>query len=49
MCLKDIEKEISQVNATTLNCYNYGFFSAAGFEDNISNVIKYTLDDLYGI
>ena len=49
MSLKDIEKEISQVNATTLNCYNYGFFSAAGFEDNISNAIKYTLDDLYGI
>ena len=49
MSLKDIEKEISQVNATTLNCYNYGFFSAAGFEDNISNVIKYTLDDLYCI
>ena len=44
---KDIEKEISQVNATSLNCYNYGFFSISGFENNIDNIIKYTLDDLY--
>ena len=47
MSLKDIEKEISQVNLTTLNCYNYGFFSVGGFEERIKNVIKYTLDDMY--
>ena len=49
MKLSDIEKEISQVNATSLNCYKYGFFSAAGFEDGIKDVIKYTLNDLYSV
>ena len=47
MKLSDVEKEISQVNATSLNCYKYGFFSAMGFEDNVRDVIKYTLNDLY--
>lgn len=47
MKLSDVEKEISQVNATSLNCYKYGFFSAMGFEDDVRDVIKYTLNDLY--
>lgn len=48
MKLSEIEKEISQVNATTLNCYKYGFFSAEGFESDVRDIIKYTLNDLYG-
>ena len=47
MKLSDVEKEISQVNATSLNCYKYGFFSTMGFEDDVKDVIKYTLNDLY--
>lgn len=43
-----IQKEIEQVNKTGLHCYKYGFFSKTGYEDiNCSNVILYTLDDLY--
>lgn len=45
--LSEVEKEIFQVNATTLNTYRYGFFSAAGFEEDVKNVIKYTLNDIY--
>lgn len=48
MKLSDVEKEISQVNATSLNCYKYGFFSAEGFESDVKDVIKYNLNDLYG-
>ena len=47
LSLNEVEKEISQVNATTLNTYRYGFFSAAGFEEDVKNVIKYTLNDIY--
>lgn len=43
-----IEEEIRQVNDTGLYCYQYGFFSRSGYEDfTRSNVVKYTLDDLY--
>lgn len=47
LSLNEVEKEISQVNATTLNTYRYGFFSASGFEEDVKNVIKYTLNDIY--
>ena len=47
MSKSDVEKEILQVNATNLNCYKYGFFSASGFENEVEDVIKYTLDDLF--
>ncbi len=49
LSLNEVEKEISQVNATTLNTYRYGFFSAAGFEEDVKNVIKYTLNDIYNL
>ena len=49
MKLSDVEKEISQVNATSLNCYKYGFFSAMGFESDVDGIIKYTLNDLYSV
>ncbi|MBR3457850.1 MAG: ATP-binding protein, partial [Selenomonadaceae bacterium] len=43
-----IEKEIQQVNRCGLYCHRYGFFSRSGFEDaSRSDVVKYTLDDLY--
>ena len=43
-----LQKEISQIKQTGLNCYKYGFFSKTGFEDtNESNLILYTLDDLF--
>lgn len=48
MKLSDVEKEILQVNATSLNCYKYGFFSVEGFESDVKDVIKYNLNDLYG-
>lgn len=31
-----------------MSCYKYGFFSKSGFDlTNDSNLISYTLDDLY--
>jgi AAA+ ATPase superfamily predicted ATPase len=43
-----IQKEILQVNATTLNCYKYGFFSKSGYKGKIPNdIIRYTIQDLY--
>ena len=44
-----MEKEIQQVNMTGLYCYRYGFFSKSGYDEDISrsDVVKYTLDDLY--
>ena len=43
-----VQKEIQQVQATSLNCYQYGFFSKSGFADNVSKSIKkYTLKDIY--
>lgn len=44
-----VEKEIQQVNMTGLYCYRYGFFSKSGYDEDISrsDVVKYTLDDLY--
>ena len=43
-----IQKEIKQVNATTLHSYRYGFFSKSGFKDDIpKEIICYTLDDLF--
>ena len=45
-----IQKEIQQVQATSLNCYQYGFFSKSGFADNADNsIIKFTLNDIYNI
>lgn len=45
---KMIEKEIEQVNQTSLECYKYGFFSKSGFESREQvNCIYYGLDDLY--
>lgn len=43
-----IEKEIKQVNTTGLQCYQYGFFSKCGFEDDLKqDLILYHLDDLF--
>ena len=43
-----IEEEIRQVNDTGLYCYQYGFFSRSGYEEcTRSDIVKYTLDDLY--
>ena len=43
-----VEKEIQQVNMSGLYCYRYGFFSKSRYEEiSRSDVVKYTLDDLY--
>lgn len=43
-----IEKEISQVQATGLNCYKYAFISRSGFRcETRENVSLIPLDDLY--
>lgn len=43
-----IEHEIAQVQATGLYCYQYGFFSRAGYEKISRNdIVTYTLADLY--
>lgn len=43
-----IENEISQVNATALNCYKYGFFSRSGFTaKSDGQLILISLNDLY--
>ena len=43
-----IQKEIMQVNETSLNSYRYGFFSKSGFAEGVpEDIITYTLDDLY--
>lgn len=44
---KMIAKEIGQVNSSPLDCYKFGFFSKAGFTDDVNNVMKFTLDDLF--
>lgn len=35
LSLKQIEKEIAQVEATELRCYRYGFISRSGFEEAV--------------
>ena len=35
LSLKQIEKEIAQVEATGLRCYRYGFISRSGFEESV--------------
>ena len=35
LSLKQIEKEIAQVEATGLRCYHYGFISRSGFEEAV--------------
>lgn len=46
-----IDEEIEQVQATGLNCYAYGFFSRAGFADDVrasdSSLRLFDLADLY--
>ena len=38
--LKQIEKEIEQVEATGLHCYRYGFISRSGFEEAVHTKSK---------
>ena len=44
-----IEKEIEQVKATGFDCHHYGFFSKAGFEENLNreDLRLFTLEILY--
>ena len=43
-----VEAEIRQVRETGLDCYRYGFFSRAGFDDAArADVVLYDLKDLY--
>lgn len=43
-----VDQEIEQVKNVNVSCYKYGFFSKSGFDlTNDSNIILYTLDDLY--
>ena len=43
-----IHEEIKQVQATGLNCYQYGFFSRSGFQcDPGERMIFIHLDELY--
>lgn len=43
-----IEKEISQVKATGMNCYKYAFISRSGFEGKETDEIEHiNLDELY--
>ena len=43
-----VQKEIQQVQTTSLSCYQYGFFSKSGFADNVSETVKkFTLTDIY--
>ncbi len=47
-----IETEIQQVNATGLQCQQYGFFSRSGFdlsEPLRPDVVTYTLQDMYKV
>ena len=40
LSLKQIEKEIAQVEATELRCYRYGFISRSGFEEAVHSEYK---------
>ena len=43
-----VDQEIEQVKNVNMSCYKYGFFSKTGFDlTDDSNIILYTLDDLY--
>ena len=43
-----VDQEIEQVKNVNMSCYKYGFFSKTGFDlTEDSNIILYTLDDLY--
>ena len=45
-----IDEEIEQIQSIKLECYQYGFFSKTGFEEDVQkDVLKFTLDDLYNI
>lgn len=44
---KMIQAEIAQVEKSPLSCSRYGFFSKAGFTDDVKNVMTYTLADLF--
>jgi len=45
---KDVEEVISQVKATSLDCYRFGFISRSGFElEKKDNLILIDLKELF--